>query len=474
METRSGGFTLAQLPRHAAKVPPRSFVVPMTAISSAAARPLRLLLITYYWPPSGGAGVQRCLQFARHLPAFGIEPTVLTVDPAQAAYPVRDESLLEAIPASLRVIRTSTTEPFGVYQKMSGADTIPYGGFANVSRTSRKQQIFKFLRGNLFVPDPRRGWNRHAVKAATELLKTGDFDGFLTSSPPHSTQLIGLELKKRFPQLRWLADMRDPWTDIYYYKELRHLPPVRWLDARYERQVMQACDALLTTSRHTGELLLSKVPGADHQKLTVIPNGYDEADFAHRRSQPPTDVLRILHAGTITEAYRLDAGFFPAVRAIQKAFPQVPLRLRFVGQVSTGLLKQVWQAGLADILETRPYVPHHESVNELMAASALLLAVPDVPHNAGVLPGKLFEYLAARKPVLAVGPPDSEASRILTDAGTGRVLAYSNTAGFVEQLTALAQKWTTNGPNLDLPTGPERSWTRHALTGRLATVLRTH
>lgn len=435
------------------------------------ARPLRLLLITYYWPPSGGAGVQRCLQFARHLPAWGIQPTILTVDPARAAYPVRDESLLSVVPADLEVIRTATTEPFGMYQRVSGTETIPYGGFANVSRTSRKQQLFKFLRGNLFIPDPRRGWNRHAVAAAADLLKTGAFAGFLTSSPPHSTQLIGLELKRRFPHLRWLADLRDPWTDIYYYHEFRHLPPARWLDARYERRVVAGCDALVTTSAHTGALLLSKAPATDRAKLTVIPNGYDEADFARRPSQPPTDALRILHAGTITEAYRLDAGFLPAVVAVRAQFPVVPLKLRFVGKVSNALLEQVRAAGLADALEVQPYVPHHQSVGELLAASVLLLGIPDVPHNAGVLPGKLFEYLAARKPIIAVGPADSEASSILTAAGAGPVLAYADEAGFRARLTALATQWQIHGPSLDLPPGPERTWTRKALTGRLSQLV---
>ncbi len=444
----------------------------MTSPPVPAARPLRFLLITYYWPPSGGAGVQRCLQFARHLPAWGIQPTVLTVDPAHAAYPVRDESLLAAVPAGLEVIRTATTEPFGMYQKVSGADTIPYGGFANVSRTSRKQQLFKFLRGNLFIPDPRRGWNRHAVKAAAALLATGEFAGFLTSSPPHSTQLIGLELKRRFPHLRWVADLRDPWTDIYYYAEFRHLPPARWLDARYERRVVTTCDALLTTSHHTGALLLSKAPTADGRKLTVIPNGYDEADFAGRASTPPTGVFRLLHAGTITEAYRLDAGFLPALAAVRAQFPAVPVRLRFVGKVSNALLEQVRAAGLGDVLEVGAYVPHHESVGELLATSALLLAIPDVAHNAGVLPGKLFEYVAARKPIVTVGPPDSEAGPVLVAAGAGPVLAYSDQAGFQARLTALLHQWQTHGPNLDLPAGSERTWTRRALAGRLAAVAR--
>lgn len=434
--------------------------------------PSRLLLITYYWPPSGGAGVQRCLKFARLLPQFGIEPVILTVDPAKAAYPVLDESLLADVPPGVRVIRTSTTEPFGVYQKVSGAETIPFGGFANVSRTSRKQQLFKFLRGNLFIPDPRRGWNHHAVKAAAPLLATGEFAGFLTSSPPHSTQLIGLELKKRFPALPWLADMRDPWTDIYYYKELLHLPPARWLDAQYERRVISGCDALLTTSRHTGELLLSKAPGAAAGKLHVIPNGYDEHDFRGLSSQPPTDVFRLTHTGTITEAYRLE-GLMTAIKRAMAAYPAVPFRWRFVGKISNGLVERIRAAGLGEVLEVRPYVPHTESIAELLQATALLLGIPDVAHNAGVLPGKLFEYLGARKPVVAVGPPDSEASNFLREGGAGAVIGYTDQAALDARLAELFGAWQQHGPHLlDLPSGPERQWTRAALTGRLAEVVR--
>ncbi|UOQ67936.1 hypothetical protein [Hymenobacter volaticus] len=151
----------------------------------SAARPLRLLVITYYWPPSGGAGVQRSLKFVKHLPALGVESTVLTVDPAQGAYPVLDHSLAAEVPASVRVIRTGTSEPFGSYKKLTGRAQIPYGGFANESKTSFTQQLFKFVRGNLFVPDARRGWNSHALQAVAQLMAQGEtFDAVLTSSPP--------------------------------------------------------------------------------------------------------------------------------------------------------------------------------------------------------------------------------------------------------------------------------------------------
>ncbi|RZJ61912.1 MAG: hypothetical protein EOO58_01245, partial [Hymenobacter sp.] len=181
--------------------------------------PLRLLVITYYWPPSGGAGVQRCLKWVKYLPSLGVEPTVITVDPDQATYPVRDESLLREVPASVRVIHTATLEPFGSYQKLTGR-AVPHGGFANEGTPGFTQKAMRFVRGNLFIPDPRRGWNAYALAAVEKLLAQGaTFDAVLTSSPPHSTQLIGLELQRKHG-LRWLADLRDPWTDIYYTKDL--------------------------------------------------------------------------------------------------------------------------------------------------------------------------------------------------------------------------------------------------------------
>ena len=158
--------------------------------------------------------MQRCLKFVKHLGHFNVEAIVITVDPAQATYPVLDASLLAEVPAGVRVVRTKTSEPFESYKKLTGR-AVPYGGFANEGKPGLLQQALRFVRGNLFIPDPRRGWNRHALAAVEQLLAAGEtFDAVLTSSPPHSTQLIGLVLQKRHG-LRWLADMRDPWTDIY-------------------------------------------------------------------------------------------------------------------------------------------------------------------------------------------------------------------------------------------------------------------
>ena len=433
----------------------------------SASRPLRLLVITYYWPPSGGAGVQRCLKFVKHLGHFNVEPTVITVDPAQASYPVRDESLLAEVPPTVRVIHTDTTEPFESYKRLTGR-AVPYGGFANEGKPGPVQQLMRFVRGNLFIPDPRRGWNRHALAAVEKLLAAGEqFDAVLTSSPPHSTQLIGLELQRRHG-LRWLADLRDPWTDIYYYKDLHHTPLASWLDARYERQVLAHADAVLVTSPETKRLFLAKNPTLPAAKFYVLPNGYDESDFV-QPSQPPRDCLRITHTGTITELYHINR-LLEAVAACAAAHPAVPLRLRFVGQVSAQLRRQIVQTGLDEITEYIDFVPHEQSVGYLMESSVLLMAIPDVPRNLGILPGKVFEYLAAGKPILCVGPAGCDADNLLRECSAGQALPYEDATLMRQKLEALAAQWQQH-PNLDLPALGNARYSRRGLTGTLAGLI---
>lgn len=431
-------------------------------------RPLRLLVLTYYWPPSGGAGVQRCLKWVKYLGEFGVAATVVTVDAAQATYPVRDASLEAEVPAGVRVVRTPTSEPFESYKKLTGR-AVPYGGFANEGKPGLVQQALRFVRGNLFIPDPRRGWNRHALAAVERLLAAGEtFDAVLTSSPPHSTQLIGLALQQRHG-LRWVADLRDPWTDIYYYKDLHHTPLAAWLDARYERRVLTQADAVLVTSPETERLFRAKLPGLAAGKIHVLPNGYDAPDFG-RPSRPPTDCFRLTHAGTITELYHI-SGLLGALAAAAARHPAVPVRLRFVGQVSAALRAQVGAAGLAGATEFLPFVPHAESVAELLGATVLLMAIPDVPRNRGILPGKIFEYLAANKPVLCVGPAGSDADNLLRECGAGQALPYADAALMQETLDALLHQWAIN-PNLDLPAASHGRYARRALTGQLAAIVR--
>ena len=195
----------------------------------------KVLLITYYFPPSGGAGVQRWLKTIKYLPEFGVEAIVLTVDPAVASYPQVDESLCADVPSSLKVYTTKTKEILSLYKRVSPKREVPYGGFANEPNPTLLQKISRFIRGNFFLPDPRRGWNKYALAKAKEIIESEGITTVITTSPPHSTQLIGLELKKQYPNINWVADLRDPWTDIYYNSDLY---PTSWAQRRnlnYER-----------------------------------------------------------------------------------------------------------------------------------------------------------------------------------------------------------------------------------------------
>ncbi|MDQ4139755.1 MAG: glycosyltransferase family 4 protein, partial [Bacteroidota bacterium] len=377
-----------------------------------------VLFFSYYWPPSGGAGVQRCLKFVKHLPEFQLTPTVITVDEKKGAYPVLDNSLAAEIPAFIKVIRTDTSEPFEYYKKLTGKQEIPYGGFANQNNQSLVQKIFNFIRGNLFIPDARVGWNHYAVNAGRKLLQTEPFSAIITTSPPHSSQLIGLKLKKEFPHIKWIADMRDPWTDIYYYKELNHTTLARQIDARYEKAVIEGADAIIVTSADTKRLLVAKSALIDSTKIKVLPNGYDEEDFVYA-SESPKDKFCITYTGTISETYNIEI-FLKALAEIARRYPEVPFQLRFVGKISEMVRHQVEQAGITPITEIIPFVPHHESIRYLMSATVLLMGIPDVVNNFCILPGKLFEYLASNKPIICIGPIHSDADRIIDECGAGR------------------------------------------------------
>jgi glycosyltransferase involved in cell wall biosynthesis len=429
---------------------------------------LHVLFITYYWPPSGGAGVQRCLKFVKYLSSFNIHPTLVTVNAEEASYAVLDPTLQEEVPESVPVYRTSTTEPFGLYKKISGKKEIPFGGFANEKKTGLGQKFFRFIRGNLFVPDARVGWNRHVLQLCGDLLKAQHFDAVITSSPPHSTQLVGLELKKTYG-LRWIADLRDPWTDIYYYDQLQHLGLTRKLDAAYEKKVLLQADEVLVVSPDMKRIFLNKSSRINPDKIHIIPNGFDEEDF-QIPSQPPENEFLITYTGTITEAYNLEM-FFKALATTAERHPTIPYRLRFVGTVSEEIQGQIAGAGLAAITEFVGYVPHQESVRHLLHSTLLLMAIPDVPNNFGILTGKLFEYLASNKPIVCIGPIHSDADQIIDECGAGRVFHYAAYDLMVDHLDLMSDAWKVN-PNLDLPLINYQQYSRRQLTAKLAAFIR--
>jgi glycosyltransferase involved in cell wall biosynthesis len=377
----------------------------------------KVLIVTYYWPPSGGAGVQRWLKFSKYLPEFGWEPVILTVDPDCAAYPVTDFSLTLDLPDSVKVFKTPATNYFSIYKK--DKSKIPSAGFANNTDNSLKGKLLRFVRGNFFLPDPRRGWNRYAFKKACELIESEGIRHIITTSPPHSTQLIGLKLKKRYSFIKWIADLRDPWTDIYYYKEFYPTLISRAIDLRYEEGVLKKADKILTVGASLKTLFSTKIPGLE-RKTEVITNGYDESDFKEVPKIIP-ERFTITYVGTLSDIYPIE-GLISALKYFQTEGKD--FILRFVGTVSEKTKKLLLSEIPEKSLEFLPYVIHSEAIKYMMGSSLLVLIIPLHKSNNSIITGKIFEYIASSVPILCLGPVSGDAAQIIKSASGGETINY--------------------------------------------------
>lgn len=417
----------------------------------------RVLVITYNWPPSGGIGVQRWLKFSKHLLSYGWEPVILTVDPFYATYPALDTSISRDVPP-LEIHKTRATDWFRLLSR--DKSKIPSAGFAMNTDNSLKGIISRFIRGNFFIPDPRRGWNRYAFRKACEIIESQKIDRIITTSPPHSTQLIGLRLRKKYPEIKWIADLRDPWTDIYYYKKFFPTPLSRFIDSAYEKRVLQSADLITTVGKSLKTLLGSKVPGIEG-KIHVISNGFDEDDFRGIITEQP-DVLTISYIGSLSGNYPIN-GFLDALKII--AAKGIDYRLRFTGSVPAEIKDRIIKGSGSPDISFTPFSSHQTALLNMLNASTLLLIIPDHESSRSIITGKMFEYLAAGKPVICLAPTDGDAAVILQETGHGRTFDYNDAAGIAGYIEELALN--RNIP--DLP--PPESYSRKNIVKRVAELL---
>lgn len=382
----------------------------------------KVLIITYYWPPSGGAGVQRWIKFAKYLTKLNVETFVLTVDPKFATYPQIDESLKNDIPESVKVFYAKTFELYSLYKKISTNKEIPYGGFANTKKVNFKEKVIRFVRGNFFLPDPRKGWNRYAYKKAIKLIKANNINTVITTSPPHSSQLIGLKLKRKLA-INWISDFRDPWTDIYYYKQMYPTAIATAINKRYERKIFKNSDKVITVSKDLKRLFSSKLTNIE-DKIKVIPNGFDRDDFTAVKTGRDPNFFYISYVGTISKEYNIN-GFIDGINRLPENIKS-KLRIRFIGELSSELFDRMNEKGLGKLIERIGYVPHHKAIKYMFSSNVLLLIIPDVNNNEGILTGKLFEYLATNRPILFIGPVNGDAAKVIQETKSGTICSYSD------------------------------------------------
>lgn len=428
-----------------------------------------MLLITYYFPPAGGPGVQRMLKFAKYLPEFRWTPAVLTVR-ADASYPVRDPSLEADIPPGTRILRTGITEFYGVYRRVTGAQA-PLDGNKKSAGEGSMARILRLARAGLFVPDGRIGWIPHAIGPGARFARDVDARAIVSSGPPFTTNLIGGMIARR-TGLPWVQDLRDPWTRAPFYPD--RPPLIRKLDERMEHWTLRRARRTVAVNRSMLDDFRTRYPDVPADKLVTIPNGFDEADFEGIPRVRPRK-LTLVHTGTIhssRDPAALRAALVDLARE-EEGFGD-GFEIVFAGRPDTAVEAAFRAPPFDRMARFLGYVEHRESLHLLRAADVCLLLIGDEPQARGMLTGKLFEYLGSGTPVLAIAPTDGEAADAIARCRSGWTHAPGDADGIRERLRGLWRRHRAGESALANPDpGEIARFSRRNLAGRLGAILDT-
>ena len=364
-----------------------------------------ILIITYYWPPSGGSGVQRWVYFSKYLKKLGYSPIVLTIDLKSASYPAIDRSLInetQGIP--VHYVKSFNWIKIYSWFKKGKKDKIPQGEF---SKKGLVDHIAAFIRGNFFIPDARVNWAKSAIKEALRIVKSHKIEKIITTGPPHSTHLIGLNLKKQL-NLKWIADFRDPWTDIFYVKSFYRLSFAKKKDKLFERKVLSNANAIITTtSENFQKDLQSKI--SINQNFFKIYNGYDSDLFKKIKKRKNKD-FQIVFTGLLTENHPYKEFIQSFIKFLKKD-PKVNVKIILAGSISEKILNEF---NRISNIEFHGYINHQDAVNLMIDGNILLNFMYKQEKNTTMISGKLIEYMATGNPVLMIGDKKSEASKLLS------------------------------------------------------------
>lgn len=425
----------------------------------------KVVIITYYWPPMGGGGVQRWLKTTKYLREFGWEPIIFTTQNGEAS--VVDEGALRQIPKGIETLKVPIWEPFGLYKKLTGKKKgeklTP--GTVSEKGASFTQKLSVWIRGNLFIPDARMFWIPPASKALNEYLATHQVDAIVSTGPPHSTHMIALNVIKK-NNIPWLADFRDPWTNIDFYDQLKL---TNWADQKHkrlERSVLDKANQVVTVSWSWA---------ADFNRISgrmpmVITNGYDPEDFVAAGTLPLDEKFTITHAGSLNDD-RNPHSLWKALAVLSKEIVgfNADLEIKFIGQVAPVALKELSEAGLDQQLNLIENLPHREVVVELMKSQLLLLPLNDTPNIDGVVPGKLYEYIGAKRPIVCIGKPTGDAAKIMMATNAGCISDFNDVETLVAHIKSYYQAYKKG--TLQVDSKDYEKYSRKILAGQIAEEL---
>lgn len=424
-----------------------------------------ICILTYYWPPSGGPAVQRWLHYSALLVKAGYRVSVVTVDENYAQFPSLDYSLEKEIATEVKVYKTKTREIYGIYKKTVGRGQVPSSAFANESNPGPLKKIARFIRGNFFLPDPRRPWNYYAIKQVASIHQKSPIDLLITAGPPHSTHLSGKYLKSKFKEIKWIADFHDAWTDIIYYKQLYHTGIARWLDANMERKVLEQADGILAVGEEYQKRLLTKSNHIDSNKWCILRMAYDEKAFENGILPAiylPGEPLKIIYTGTISDNYHPEI-LFESIRALKQLHPKFEVELHFAGILSENVRNAIVDTGLSQQLTEHGYLSHQAVISLLRSGNLLLLVNPHIEQERMVIPGKIYEYLASGVPILNITDPQAETAKIIASCQAGATFSRDQQAALSEWLWDVYSGKITIQPDMEAV----KAYSREAQAGAL-------
>lgn len=424
--------------------------------------PKKTLIITYYWPPAGGPGVQRWLKFVKYLPEFNIDPVVFI--PENPNYPIIDESLTSEVSKDITIINHPIKEPYkwaGFFSNTS-SKTISKGIISDEKEQSFIEKAMLYVRGNFFIPDARIGWVKPSVSFLLDYIKKEGIETIITTGPPHSVHLIGLQIKQKLG-VKWLADFRDPWTTIGYHKQLRLTSASKAKHKLLEKEVLNASDQIIVTSFVTKK----EFQGFTNKSIEVITNGYD--DEATVEFQMDTK-FTLSHIGSLLSKrnpeiiWRVLSELVRDNESFSKDF-----QLNFIGSISEKVLKSIKKYNLSNYIHEVGYVSHQEAIIYQKKSQVLLLIEIDSEDTKCIIPGKLFEYMISNRPIVAMGPKGSDVEKIIKETNTGHYFNYSD----YESLKRIILEHYKAFQNKTLQSHPIglQKYHRKALTKSLANLL---
>jgi glycosyltransferase involved in cell wall biosynthesis len=432
----------------------------------------KVLIITYYWPPSGGAGVQRWLKFTKYLRNYGWEPVIYT--PENPESPTNDSSLEKDLPKNLTVIKTKIWEPYNYYKVLMGQkkkDKINAAFLTESKKPKRFEKISVWIRGNFFIPDARKFWVNPSIQYLQNYIKSNPVDAVISTGPPHSMHLIALGLKRKL-NVPWMADFRDPWTNIDFYSKLMLTSFADHKHKRLELEVLKEADIVTCVGKtwlDELEELYKKGGGINSNKFRFISNGYDPDDYSDEKVEADKK-FSIVYIGTLDKS-RNPGILWKTLAEIVKKNPEFAkdLQLKLVGKTDIAVTDDIENNGLKPYMEKIAYLTHAEVTQVQKKSQVLLLLINNTPNAMGITTGKLFEYFAAKRPILCIGPQGGDADKILEETKGGLISGYEDSQTLEANILYFYNKYKQG--YLSCESVNIEKYSRKMLTGEVAEVL---